>query len=410
MERLDGNAVIAQGGGPTAVINQSLVGAILESHKQNAIKKLFGALHGVEGIVNENFINLNELDEKQLAILARTPSSALLSTRDKPDKQYCKKIVDSCKKNDINYIFYIGGNDTSDSLRIMNKYAEEIDYPLVAMHIPKTIDNDLVITDHCPGYGSAARFVAQAFKGLDLDNRSLPGIYIGVVMGRHAGFLTAASALGRNRKDDGPHLIYLPERAFSIKELIKDIKAKYEEFGRCVIAVSEGIQDKDGQPIAEQLAGKLDKDPHGNVCLSNISLNDLLIAEVQKAFPNARVRGDKFGYIQRSFPDAISLTDSLEARAVGEFAVRQAVAKHISGSVIIQRKISIAASTQSDPVSAQNYQSELKLAKLEDIGGKTKTMPDEFINKQGNNVTEAFIKYAMPLIGEPLGEVGVLSD
>jgi 6-phosphofructokinase 1 len=388
-----GNAIIGQGGGPTAVINQSLVGAVLEAAKHNEIETIYGAVQGVEGIVNENFINLSEKTEAELEKTAQTPSSALLSTRDKPDKKYCKRIVDSCQKNNIHYIFYIGGNDTSDALRIMNEYAAEIGYKLIAIHIPKTIDNDLVITDHCPGYGSAARFVAQAFIGLDLDNRSLPGIYMAVVMGRHAGFLTAAAALGRQDEESGPHLIYLPERTFSMDKFTSDIEEVYKKHGRCVIAVSEGIQDSTGEPIAKQLAGKLDKDPHGNVCLSNISLNDLLVAEVQKAFPNARVRGDKFGYMQRCFPEAISHVDSQEAREVGKFAVQNAIKRQKSGSVTIHR-------TSNNP-----YDTTLKLSKLEDIGGKTKIMPNEFINEEGNYITEEFIKYAKPLVGDPLRQV-----
>jgi 6-phosphofructokinase 1 len=209
-----GKVLVAQGGGPTAVINQSLVGVVLEARRQLGVERVYGARHGVRGIVNEDFFDLTQETSHNLELVAGTPGSALGSTRDKPDLKYCQQIFQVLKAHGIGHFFYIGGNDSSDTVRIVSEEATRAGYPLRCIHIPKTIDNDLVGNDHTPGFPSAARFVAQAFAGANLDNAALPGVYVAVVMGRHAGFLTAASALGRKYDDDGPHLIYLPEREF----------------------------------------------------------------------------------------------------------------------------------------------------------------------------------------------------
>ncbi|PKL43314.1 MAG: 6-phosphofructokinase, partial [Candidatus Riflebacteria bacterium HGW-Riflebacteria-2] len=246
MAKLVGNVLIAQGGGPTAVINQSLVGAVLESRKFPEVDRVYGALHGVRGIIDEDFIDLTQATTHNLERVACTPSSALLSTRDKPDADYCEKIFKVCMKHNVRYFFYNGGNDSADAVRIVNDNAAAAGYELRCIHIPKTIDNDLRVTDHCPGYGSAAKFVASAFAGINLDNRAIPGVYIGVVMGRHAGFLTAAAAFAQKYEDDGPHLIYMPERTFDTDTFLKDVDEVYSRFGRCVIAVSEGIVGADG--------------------------------------------------------------------------------------------------------------------------------------------------------------------
>ncbi|MCH5372610.1 MAG: diphosphate--fructose-6-phosphate 1-phosphotransferase, partial [Planctomycetes bacterium] len=209
--QLKGNAVIGQSGGPTHVINQSLVGCVTELRKHPQVHRVLGARHGVRGIVSEQFVDLTGTPMEKLDRIAVTPSAALGSTRDKPDREYCHRIFEAFRRNDVRYFFYIGGNDSSDTCRIVNQEAKDARYELHVFHIPKTIDNDLVCNDHTPGYGSAARFVACAFIGDNLDNRALQGIKINVVMGRHAGWLTAASTLGRQSESDGPHLVYVPE-------------------------------------------------------------------------------------------------------------------------------------------------------------------------------------------------------
>ena len=294
--------LVAQGGGPTAVINQSLVGVVLEARRHKGIDLVYGARHGVRGILNEDFVDLTQETSHNLELVASTPASALGSTRDKPDLAYCQQIFEVLRAHEISYFFYIGGNDSSDTVRIVAEEARKAGYPLRSIHIPKTIDNDLVGNDHTPGFPSAARFVAQAFAGANLDNAALPGVYVGVVMGRHAGFLTAASALGKKFDDDGPHLIYVPERVFEIERFLADVKAVYERHGRCVVAVSEGIHDAQGQPILAQLAQELERDAHGNVQLSGSgALADLLCEEIKTRLKIKRVRGDTFGYLQRSF-------------------------------------------------------------------------------------------------------------
>ena len=383
---LKGKVLVAQGGGPTAVINQSLVGVVLEARKFAQVEKIYGALHGVRGIVNEDFLDLTQETVANLEAVAKTPSSALGSTRDKPDRAYCLKIFESLKAHGISYFFYIGGNDSSDTVRIVSEEAQAQNYPMRCIHIPKTIDNDLVENDHTPGFPSAARFVSQAFVGANLDNRSLPGVYLGVIMGRHAGFLTAAAAYGRKLPGDGPHLIYLPERTFSLDGFLADVKATQEKYGRCVIAVSEGIHDETGEPIAVKLAETVEKDAHGNVQLSGTgALADLLTEEIKTKLGIKRVRGDTLGYLQRSFAGCVSDVDQREAREVGEKAVQFAMWGDVDGTVTIKR--------------IGDYAVDYQLMKLTAVAAKTRVMPDEFITAAGNDVTPAFIDYLRPLIG-----------
>jgi len=378
--------LIAQGGGPTAVINQSMVGAVLESRKFNNVDLVYGAFHGVRGIVDEELLDLTQETTHNLEMVANTPSSALGSTRDKPDLKYCQEIFKVLQAHEISYFFYIGGNDSSDTVRIVSDEARKANYAMRCIHIPKTIDNDLVVNDHTPGFPSAARFVAQAFIGANLDNSALPGIYIAVVMGRHAGFLTAASALGKKFPDDGPHLIYLPERVFNVEKFLADVKATMDRYGRCVIAVSEGIHDEEGVPIAVKLAKNVEQDAHGNVQLSGTgALADMLCEEIRTKLGVKRVRGDTFGYVQRSFIGCVSDVDQREAREVGEKAVQYAMWGDSDGSVVIDR--------------TGFYSSDYRLLPLEAVAGKTKVMPDEFIAESGTDVTDAFRLYLRPLLG-----------
>ncbi len=388
---LRGKVLVAQGGGPTAVINQSMVGAVLEARKFPQVTAVYGAVNGVEGIMNEEFVDLTRETTHNLELVAQTPSSGLLSTRVKPDEAYCRKLFDIMKAHDIRYFFYIGGNDSSDTVRIVNDEAKKSNYEFRAIHIPKTIDNDLVENDHTPGFGSAARFVAQAFAGVNLDNRALPGVYIGVVMGRHAGFLTAASILGKKYPDDGPHLIYLPEIHFEMDKFLKDVKDTYEKYGRCIVAVSEGIQDAEGTAIITKLMDNIEKDAHGNVQLSGTgALGDLLVKEVKNNLGISRVRSDTFGYLQRSFLGCVSDVDQREAREVGEKAAQFAIWDNVDGSIVIKR--------------IGDYAVDYKLVPLEMIAAKTKHMPDEFINEEKNGVTQAFVNYVRPLAGSDLPE------
>ena len=395
--KLKGNAVVGQSGGPTGVINQSLVGVIEEVCEQDCIDLLLGAVHAVEGIVKEDFIDLKQFSRRQLEDVARTPAAALGSSRDKPDRDYCLRIFEVFRKHNVRYFFYIGGNDSANTVHIINQLAQEAAYDMKVFHIPKTIDNDLLVTDHCPGYGSAATFIAHALVGDDCDNRSLGGIKIDVIMGRDAGFLTAASMLARRRPDDGPHLIYVPERPVSRDQLVEDIAAVNDRLGRCVVAISEGICDTDGVRWAEKLTEDIEQDSHGNKQLSGTgALADFVADTVKDALSGARVRADTFGYLQRSFPGIISRVDAYEARYCGRMAVFYAAGASHTGSVALQRF-----------GRGDRYRAETFVTTLASVAGDAKMMPPEFINDEGNNITSQFYEYVSPLVG-PLPDTGHL--
>jgi len=384
------NAVVGQSGGPTGVINASLVGVIEEAHKHPEIENLYGAIHAVAGMVKNHFIDLKKLSAETLEVVAASPSSAIGTSRDKPDEKYCAKILQVFKDRNIRYFFYIGGNDSANTAYILNTMADEANYDIRAFHIPKTVDNDLLVTDHCPGFGTAAKFEACALMGDDLDNRALPGVKIDVIMGRHAGFLTAASVLGKKRDDDGPHLVYVPERAVSMEKFVNDVVEVFKDLNRCVVAVSEGICDVDGVTWAKKLAKQAEVDAHGNVQLSGTgALADFLAGQVKaKLGEKKRVRADTFGYLQRSYPGIQSAVDVDEARRCGREAVKLAMEQD-NGSVAIRRT-----------GNGKDYAVELFRTELKNVAEKTKSMPDEFINAEGNGITDAFIEYALPLTGE----------
>ena len=400
---LTGNAVIGQSGGPTSVINQSLAGVIQAAKKAGHIKELLGARHGVRGVINEDFIPLKNTPEDLLERIAQTPAAALGSTRDKPDQAYCEKIFASFKKNDVRYFFYIGGNDSADTARIVNELAKSANYELRTFHVPKTIDNDLRVHDHTPGFGSAAKFVAAAIMGDNYDNRSLPGIKVDVIMGRNAGFLTAASVLARQHDHDGPHLIYVPEAPLSEDKFLADVDAMYKKHGRCLIAVSEGISQPGGKTWAEAMSSNLEKDSHGNIQLSGTgALGDYLAGLVTKKLTPAggkklRVRADTFGYLQRSFPGFTSETDATEARLVGRKAVEYSGdERNVEGSVAMRR------------LPGGEYKIETFLTPLSTVARETKHLSPEYISS-GNNITEAFKQYARPLVGK-LPVVGTFDE
>ena len=405
-----GNAVIGQSGGPTVVINQSLAGVIEGLRAGLAasgkVDRIFGMRHGMRGLVKagtDGLLELTTLDKAKLEAIARTPSAALGSTRDKPDEAYCEKILESCRRNEIRYFFYIGGNDSADTCRIVSEKAKASGYELRCFHVPKTIDNDLLENDHTPGFPSAARYVALALMGDALDNASLGGIKINVIMGRNAGFLTAAASLARGAASNGaspadrapPHLIYLPEVPFSTDAFLAEIESVYAKLGRCQIAVSEGIRDEKGEEIGPKLMrGPGEVDAHGNVQLSGSgALGDGLADLVKtgltpKGGKAPRVRADTFGYIQRCWPHPSSV-DAEEARAVGRYAAELAAKGDRSASVIILR-------TSNTP---DAYRSAVGRADLSAVARRTRHVPPEFISGL-NDVSAAFHAYCRPLVGE----------
>lgn len=381
-----GNALIGQSGGPTVVINQSLVGIVETAVGNASIRNVYGAVHGIKGVLEERLIDLGRERKEVLEGVALTPCAALRSVRKKPTREECERALAVFKAHDVRYFFYIGGNDSAETANILNEIAVAEKYELRLFHVPKTIDNDLRVTDHCPGYGSAARFVACAMLGDNQDNRSLPGIKIDVIMGRNAGWLTAASALARQHPDDGPHLIYVPERVFDVETFIADVDRIYKQHGRCLIAVSEGIHDKAGKPIMESK----ETDSHGNVQLSGSgALGDQLAELIKRRLgEKLRVRADTFGYLQRSFAGAWSEVDAQEAREVGRHAVRVAVAgERQHGSVVMRRE------------GAQGgYSIRYEVTELHNVAKDTRPLDPEYL-RGDNDVAPAFLDYVRPLTG-----------
>ena len=398
----EGKAIIGQSGGPTAVINKSLVGFIREA-KETGFSEVLGARHGIKGMLKEDFVDLTKLNDSQLYGIGKAPAAALGSVRQKPTEEDIEKLINIFKKNDIRNFFYIGGNDSAETASLINKGSVNIGYDLKAFHIPKTIDNDLLETDHTPGYGSAARFVAHAFQGDDADNRSLGGIKINIVMGREAGWLTASSTLGKATEEDGPHLVYVPEKKLSIDNFISDVESVYSSLGRCIVAVSEGLKDENGEFFIQSYAKKsgLDmvgkKDSHGNVQLSGTgALGDTLSKIISENIDVKRVRADTFGYIQRSFLADVSEVDAEEAERVGQHAV-VASKSFSSGSIILKRELS------------DEYKCAVDVVDLEKVAKNIKIMPKDFLEDEKPYVTNEFFEYAMPLTGgiEPKTQIFV---
>ena len=373
--------VIAQGGGPTAVINESLVAAVRRARALGATA-VFGALNGTRGLADDRLVELSQLTDADLAALAATPCAALGSTRDRPDAAYLARILQTFGRHRLDALISIGGNDTAGTLALL----AEAGVP-ACVHVPKTIDNDLAESDVSPGWPSAARFVASAFAGLDLDMRAMPGIYVGVVMGRHAGWLTAASALWRRDADDGPHLIYLPERAFEAGRFAEEVRAVAGRLGRCVVAVSEGVALADGRPavqaLVEQAGERLERDAHGNVQLTSSALAEALRGDLLARGVTGRVRADTFGFVQRAYADCRSPVDVTAARRGGE-AGAEAARQGLSGAVTI-RLTGDAVSTGFVP--------------LDRVAARTRRVPDAFLSPDRSDVASAFLAYGRPLAG-----------
>ena len=371
--------LIAQGGGPTAVINQSLIGAVLKAKENNL--QIIGSRYGIKGIINEDFVDLHKLNDDKLNRIAETPASALFSTRDKPDEAYCQKILEVFRKNDIRGFFYIGGNDSSETIKIVLDFAKKANYEMKGFHIPKTVDNDLMENDHTPGFPSAARFVCKAMMGLERDNAALPGVHLCIIMGRNAGFLTAAGGLG------GAHRIYLPEESFDTDQFAQDVRETVAEHGRAVIAISEGVCGTDGQPIISRFV-KQETDAHGNKQLSGLPLGNVLAYYLKEQGVSDRVRQDTFGYPQRCYPDP-SPIDQKEARECGTKAIEYYLDDSIqSGSVTVKR------------VSNTPYESKIELVDLEKVARLTRKMPKEYYDQAKKILTQAGIDYLKPLVGE----------
>ena len=391
-----GNLVIGQSGGPTAVINNSLVGVIHEALEHEEIRGIYGMLHGIVGVLKEEFVDLRRESPETLSILRSTPSSALGTVRYKvTDKDY-ERLIEVLQAYDVRYFLYIGGNDSMDTTHKIHLAARQRGYDICTIGVPKTIDNDLAMTDHCPGYGSAARFVASAIRDTGLDTEAMGDsgpVKLMEVMGRNAGWLTAAAALAKERPEDPPHLIYVPEHGVSLQQIINDVRACYERYGYCVAAVSEGLRDERGEefPTAN---GSAEVDAFGHKRAGGVG--EILAGAIKESL-GMTARYDRPGYLHRSFAELMSPVDREEAYQVGRAAVRAAVAGESGKMVTLVRK------------PGPSYAAEMSLAPLDQVANAERTLPPEYINDKGNGVTLAFLDYARPLIGGPLIPYGRLA-
>jgi len=386
---LEGKLVVGQSGGPTAVVNASLAGVIQEAVQHEAITGIYGMRHGVEGLLRADLIDLEAESAETVELLKHTPSAALGSCRHKLSEADYGRILEILRAHGIRYFLYIGGNDSADTSHRLAALAAREDYELRVIGIPKTVDNDLVATDHCPGHPSVARWLATSVRDAGLDTEA-----IGVVdtvkvietMGRDTGWITAATALARTHEDAAPHLIYLPERPLRREQLLADVEAVYRRLGRVVITVCEGQKDERGQYFSASTKA-VDVDRFGHPQLGGVAavICDLIATELK-----IKARFDKPGTIQRVSAALVSPVDVEEAWRVGQAAVAHAVAGATGRMVALRRE-------RDEP-----YRSAIELVPLEQVANRVRPVPDEFIAPAGHDVTEAYLNYIRPLIGGPL--------
>jgi ATP-dependent phosphofructokinase / diphosphate-dependent phosphofructokinase len=396
MSTLVGNCLVAQSGGPTSVINASACGVVQEAFRTGEINKVYGALNGIAGVLNEDLFCFNEESPEEIELLKVTPASALGSCRyklkslEKSTGDF-DRIIEVFKAHNIRYFFYIGGNDSMDTACKVSQYAQKVGYDLKSIGVPKTIDNDLPITDHTPGFGSAAKFIATSIKEVGLDARvyDYSTVTICELMGRNAGWITASSALAKKYEDDAPHYIYLPEVPFTFEQFDKDVRYAIEKYNYAVIAVSEGIKDIDGKYISEMCSASQTKDAFGHVQLGGVT--GILEAYVAQNICK-KVRSVNYSTIQRSAAHCASLTDNEEAYLCGTMAVRYAIEGHTGKMVGLFRE------------NTKEYKCETQLIDLDDVANKEKPIPREWLNEEGNYVKQEFIDYVRPLI---MGEVKI---
>ena len=388
-KKLIGSCIVGQSGGPSSVINSSILGAIKTALASEEITRVYGAANGIVGVLNDVLYDLNLEDQEELDLLRYTPSSALGSCRhkladpDKDDTEY-KRILEVFKKYNVRYFFYNGGNDSMDTCNKISKYCLKNGYECRIMGIPKTIDNDLFGTDHCPGFASAAKYIATSVAEISLDTRvyDYGNITIVEIMGRNAGWLTGAAALS-NLNGIGADLIYLPEVAFDLDKFVDDVNEIYQSRGKVVVAVSEGIRDKEGVYIAEYASKDKEKDKFGHVQMGGLAS---YLVDVIKAKTGAKIRGIELSLLQRCAAHCASKTDYDEAFISGKAAVESAI------SGITDMMVGFKCDR------TNGYKCEVDLLPLEKVANFEKKVPVEWINAEGNNVTQEFINYALPLI------------
>ena len=386
-----GKAIFAQSGGPTAVINSSICGAIEEARKHKEIVAMYGSIHGILGVLHENMIDLNRESPRTISLLRQTPSSSLGSSRYKLKEEDYDRILKVLAAHDIRYFFIAGGNDSMDTANRVFRMARERGYELSVMGLPKTVDNDLPITDHCPGYGSVARWLALSVRDAGLDTEAIytsDTIKVVETMGRNAGWITAATALARQRPNDAPHIILLPEIPFSRDKFLSDVERVYRKLGYALITCCEGLRDENGDYLTASQRS-LDTDRFGHRQLGGVGETLCgIIADGLKI----KARADKPGTIQRVSALLASPVDVEEAYATGAQAVKHAVEGKSGWMVTLERE------------PGAEYACKTGIVSLEEVANREKKVPREFINAEGTGVTGAFLEYVTPLIGGPLPE------
>ena len=388
MKELKGACIIGQSGGPTSVINASAYGVIDTALKSGAITQVLGAEHGIKGVLNDRLFDMGLEDPEELALLKYTPASALGSCRykiadpAKDDTDY-KRILEVFRKHNVRYFFYNGGNDSMDTCSKVSRYLKSVGYECNVIGVPKTIDNDLYGTDHCPGFGSAAKYIATTCMEVSLDAKVYDTgmICIIEIMGRNAGWLAGAAALA-TASGEGPDLVYLPEIPFDVEKFYADVERIYKEKGKVIIAASEGIHDQGGKFISEY-AGEAAKDAFGHTQMGGLAQ---VLQSMLKTKIDCKSRAIELSLMQRCGAHLASQTDIDEAYAVGKAAVEAATSGKTGYMVAIHR-------TSNDP-----YTWETELLPLEKCANFEKKVPLEWINPEGNGVTQDFIDYALPLI------------
>lgn len=379
------NLLIVHGGGPTAVMNGSLYGAIKEAKKSDEIGHIYGANNGTGGFLKKDFLELENVPEEKLKLLLQTPGTAIGTSRDPIEQEHYEKMADILEEENIKYVLFNGGNGTMDTCGKLHKTCQKRGLDVKVMGIPKTTDNDIAVTDHSPGFGSAARYMAACTQELAADVRSLP-IHV-VVMeasGRNAGWITASSALA-GEKGYAPDLIYLPERAFDEDKFIEDIKKLLEKKSGILVVASEGLTDKEGKPIVKPVFKTERATYFGDV---SSHLANLVIQKL-----GYKARGEKPGLLGRASIFMQSQVDIEEAQLAGEMACRAALNGESGKMVAFSR------------VSENPYEMKPFLVDIDEVMMYERKMPDEFINEEGNGVTQAFLDWCRPLIGEELPDM-----
>lgn len=397
MEDRIGNLLVGQSGGPTAVINSTLAGVISEAMAHAEIGEIYGMANGIQGLLLEEIRNLRWQDPDLIHLLRHTPAAALGSCRYKLKSTDLDRLIDICKAHNIRYFLYIGGNDSAETSWRVSEYCKSASYDMKVIGLPKTVDNDLPHTDHCPGYASVARYMAISTMEAGADHRSLrtvDAVKIIEAMGRNAGWITAAAALGKRDEADPPHLVYPPEATVSLDGFLDDVQRAYDRLGFATVVVSEALRGKDGKVLSPEKGG-LEVDTFGHTQYGGVA--EYLAQEVMSRL-GVKARTDKPGTLQRSSMSMASSVDLAEAFMVGVEGVRAALRDVTGQMVILVREDSA------------EYRSTTGLITLDKMANQEKTLPDSYMDYQKRLPTQQFIDYALPLLGDPLPRFAALRE